>query len=114
MKAESKELYDAERKLIRAKGHSAIKRAMNLLAIEKNIIRNSKELNYFHSVAKQKAFAVIRKEVEKEQQRAIKASKANDDSDKDDNMDEKEEEEGSEKVDSSGVKESSSLFSDSS
>ena len=113
-KAESKELCDAERELIRAKGHSAIRRAMHLLAIEKNIVPNSKEHNYVHNVAEQKAFAVIRKEVENEKQRAIKASKANDDSNKDDNMDEKEEEAGSEKVDSSGVEESSSLFSDSS
>ena len=114
MKAESKELYDAERELIRAKGRSAIRRAMHLLAIEKNIVRNSKEHNYVHSVAEQKAFAVIRKEVEKEKQRAIKASKANNDSNKDNNMYEKEKKEGSEKVDSSGGEESSSDSLDSS
>ena len=113
-KAESKKLYDAERELIRAKGRSAIRRAMHLLAIEKNIVPNYKEHNYVHSAAKQKAFAVIRKEVEKEQQKPIKASKANEDRDKDNNMDEKEEEEGREKGDSSSINESSSLFSDSS
>ena len=53
-------------------------------------------------------------EVEKEEQRGIRESKANDNRDKVDHMDAQQEEMGSEKVDSSGVEESSSLFSDSS
>ena len=50
----------------------------------------------------------MKKDVEKEEQRAIRESKANKNSDNDDNMDEKEEEEGSEEVDSSVGEESSS------
>ena len=51
----SKELNDNERKLIESKGRSAINKGMNLLAREKNISRESKELYYFHTTAQQEA-----------------------------------------------------------
>ena len=88
-KAESKELNQAELKLIKSKGRFAKTRAMSLLASEKNVARGSKELYYLHNVAIQEANRV-------------------------DLMEAQQEEEGSENVDSSGEEEDSKLFSDSS
>ena len=113
-KAESKELNQAELKLIRSKGRFAINRAMNLLASEKNVARGSKELYYFHNVAIQEAMIGIRKKGKKQQQAKSMESKANDNSNRVDLMEAQQEEEGSEKVDSSGEEEDSKLFSDSS
>ena len=48
-KADSLELYKNERKLTRAKGCSALDRAMHLLAIEQNIVPNTRDHNFAHS-----------------------------------------------------------------
>ena len=110
----SKELNDDERKLIKSKGQSAIKKGMTLLAKEKNISRESKELNYLHMAAQQEAMIGIRKKGKKKQQKQSKEFNANDTIDKVDHMDAQQEENESEKVDSSGEEEDSPLFSDSS
>ena len=53
--AKSKELNDDERKLIKSKGKSAETKGMNLLAKEKNISRESKEIFYLHMAAQKEA-----------------------------------------------------------
>ena len=104
---------------IMAKSRSAVDRAMQLLAIEQSIEPQTTAFIKAHSVAEQKAYALIQNDVQMEKFRAIRESKAKDNSNKNDRerkekdnsnkndyMDEIEEKEGSEEVDSSGGKES--------
>ena len=57
--AKSKELNDDERKLIKLKGESAKTKGMNLLAKEKNVSQQSKEIFYLHRAAQQEAMIGI-------------------------------------------------------
>ena len=111
-KANSTELFEYERELIMAKANSALDRAKNVLTIEQSI--EPKDLSFAHSLSSRTAYAIMKREVEKEEQRTIRESKANNNRDKVDHMDAQQEEMGSEKVDSSGKEEDSPLFSDTS
>ena len=78
---------------------------MDLLHIELSIEPGTMEHTVTHSLARRKAFASIRADLEREELRAIRAfmeSIADASSNKDDNIDGEEEEDGSEEVDSSG------------
>ena len=59
VEAKSKELNDDERKLIKLKGESAKTKGMNLLAKEKNVSQQSKEIFYLHRAAQQEAMIGI-------------------------------------------------------
>ena len=113
-KATNNELNHEEDILIRSKGQSAINRAMNLLASERNVARGSKEFNYLHVAAQQEAMIRIRKKGKKKQQEKSKERNANDTINKVDHMDAQQEENESEIEDSSSEEEDSSLFSESS
>ena len=77
-KAESLELDKNQQEITRAKAHSAVDRAMRLLAIELSIGPDTMEHVVAHSLTQRKVAASIKDDVEREELRAIRESIADD------------------------------------